>query len=419
MTWAVLSINIKGGTGKSTMAELLSKRLNTEGYEVGVLDADIDSANLASRMGATERVTFTGDHIIEPVVHDGIKVYSMENAFEDSSFSQSGKFMSGVVDNMINHSDWGDLDYMIVDCPPGSSDIFEELVSALRANLLGAISVSTSDAYDDTVRLIKICNHNWVPIIGFVENMAGIYCHGDIITCSNAGNFGESHQVQPFGKGNTKQLVEEAGGEFLGHIPLCLEDTEIQDAASTTLDNMIEAVEKTEQPEFPEDHTGNRSFIRNVWGSVTKGIKQMNQNMDINNLQNKFGVEGRDPLVMEVELTDASILQNILSKVVFTIDNGKIKPIKPKTAKKKGIEIEGGIKISSQDLYDSIRGQKKVMRSINGEITTEPYSIIDAVKMGDAEIWGDKTINRLSVLDNILTKAVDLDEIHKMIKEAD
>lgn len=415
MTWAILSINIKGGTGKSTIAQILAEELHEEGYDVGVIDADIDSANLATRMNATEKVTFHGDHVIEPVTHNGIKVYSMENAFEDSSFSQSGQFMGEVVENMINHSDWGDLDYMIVDCPPGSSDVFEELVVALRANILGAISVGMPNAVNDTARLIKVCNHNWIPIIGFIENMSGLYCHNGVVDCKNAG-LKETHQVNPFGKGDIKHFINELDGNFLGDIPLCVDDTEITDVADDTIENMIEAVENAEEPKLPEDHTGDRSFIRNVWGTITEGVKQMNEKMDIEGLQNQFGVEGRDPLVIKIELTDASILPNTLSTVIVTVNKGKIRPMRLRKAKKKNIKIEGGIKISSQDIYDAMRGKKKVMRSINGEVTTEPYSIIDAVKFGDAEIEGEKTINRLAVLDKILSETVDMDDIQDIIK---
>lgn len=416
MTWAVLSINIKGGTGKSTIAEITANELNSRGYDVGVLDADIDSANLASRLGADEKITFKGDHVVEPVEHNGMKVFSMYNAFEESSFSQSGEFMSNIVDDMVNSSDWGEVDYMVVDCPPGSSDIFDELVQTLRPNILGAVSVGTPDAVKDTVRLIKVCNHNWIPIIGFIENMSGLYCHGEVVDCKNAG-FSEAHQVAPFGQGTIEEYVNELGGNFIGQIPLCVEDTDIEEAAPDTIDSLIESIEEADEPKLPADNTGDKKFIRNVWGTIKEGIKQLNTNMNIERMQNQFGVEGRDPLVMKIKLTDASILTSVLSEVVLTVDDGKIRPIRPKKAKKKGLEIEAGIRITSQDLYDAIRGEKKMLRSYTGEVVVEPYSIIDAVKMGDAEIWGERTVNRLAVLDKILTEAVDMEDLHQMIED--
>jgi len=418
MTWAVLVINIKGGTGKSTVAQRLTEKLRDKGYSVGAFDADIDSANLSSRMGVTEKVGFTGDHTVEPVEHEGIKLYSMENAFEDASFSQNGQFMREVVDNMVNHSDWGDIDYMVVDCPPGSSDVFEELVRALRTNMLGAISVGIPDAVEDTARLVKVCNHNWVPIIGFIENMSGVYCHGDSVKCGNAG-IGSSHEIYPFGQGDIESFAENIEGNFIGSIPLCIEDTDIDEASPETFSNLITSIEMAAQeggPELPNDNIGDRSFIKNVWGTIKQAKERMNQQLDIQNLQDTFGVEGRDPLVVKIELTDATGLASIISEVVITVSAGQVKIMRPGKAKRAGIEIESGVRITSQDLYDAMRNEKKVMRSINGSVTTVPYSIIDAVKMGDAEIWGDRTINRLAVLDRILSEVVTMDEVTEMVE---
>lgn len=411
MTWAILVGNIKGGTGKSTVTQQVSYALRDEGYDVGVLDADIDSSNLATRFGANERVEFEGDHIVKPVEHDGLKIFSMENAFEESSFNQSGQFMGDVVNSMITSSEFGDPDFLVVDCPPGSSDVFEELVRSLRANILGAISVGISDAVDDTARFIKICNHNWIPILGFVENMAGGHAYGEPVMVSNGE--GEENEFTPFGKGNIPSLTERVGGNFLGHIPLCGQGSEVKSAAEETIQNAVDSIEEAKPPELPEDNTGDSNFIRNLWGSISSGLEKMNEDLPVSQIQDRFGVEGREPLVLELELTDASALTSIFSKVIITIDDGNIKVLRPGKAKRKGLDVEAGVKVKSQDLYDAIREEKMVMRSVTGEITTEPYSLIDAVKMGDAEVWGDKVINRLSVLDRILSDVVSMSEVQE------
>lgn len=423
MTWAVLITNNKGGTGKSTMAVEIAKELNRKDYDTGLMDADIDSANLASRLGCEKKITFRDDHIIQPVEHMGMKLYSMENAFEESTFSQTGEFFKDVIDNMINHSDWGKLDYMVVDCPPGSSDVFDELVRALRPSIKGAVSVGQPDAVDDTVRLVKVCNHNWVPIISFIENMSGMVCHNKEVTCDGGetndifnDESTEPHSIEPFGSGDIEELVENVGGNFAGRIPLVVDDTEITDHDNNTINNTVELIEEAEQPKLPEDKTGDPSFIRNVWKIIRDGIDRMNETYDIEEIQDKFGVENRDPLVMKVELTDAGpISSRVLDAVVLTVDDGNIKPIKESKAKRYGYSIEGGIKISSQDLYDSIKGEKTVMRSVTGEVFTENYSITKSVQMGDAEVWGDKTVNRLAVLDKILTKVVDMEEVRELV----
>lgn len=422
MTYAILSINIKGGTGKSTVAEHLAYELRDRGHDVGVMDADIDSANLASRFGAEERVTFKGDHIIQPVETDGIELYSMENAFEESSFSQSGDFMGDVIQQMINSSAFNDPDYLIVDCPPGSSDVFEELVRALRKNLLGAISVGIPDAVEDTARLVKVCNHNWVPVLGFIENMSGVYCHGEMVTCSNStdgDSFStDSHAVEPFGNGEIEAFATEMGGNFLGSIPLCHNPEELPDAAQDAISSAAETIEDADEPAMPEDNIGQEGFVRNVIKSVLSGFKQINKELPVDRIQNEFGVEDREPLVIKIEITDAGPITGMMSSFIVTARDGELKVMREGKASRKGIRPEGGMKITSQDLYDAINGEKKVMRSVNGEITTEPYSIIDAVKMGDADIWGDRTINRLSVLDRIMTDVVDMSDVQKAMQNA-
>lgn len=424
MTWTVLSINNKGGTGKSTIAIELAQMMRDDGYDIGLMDADIDSANLASKLGCDKRVTFRGDHIIEPVEYNDMRVYSMENAFQDSAFSQSGEFFKEVIDNMVNHSDWGELDYMVVDCPPGSSDVFDELVRALRPNILGAISVGQPDAVEDTNRLVKVCNHNWVPIIGFIENMSGLVCHGEEITCNGSeeegvlfdGSDNTGHEIYPFGEGTIEAYVEETEGMFLGRIPLVADDSDITDYDNGTIERAVRTIESADPPIIPDDNTGDPSFIKNVWNIVNDGVEEMNKQYDIEEIQNKFGVEDRDPLVMELKLTDAGpISSRVLDSIVLTVDDGNLKPLRKSKALNGGYAVEAGMEISSQDLYDSLRGEKKVMKAVTGEVTTVQYSITKAVQMGDAEVWGERTINRLAVLDKILSEVVDMGEVRQIV----
>lgn len=179
----------------------------------------------------------------------------------------------------------------------------------------------------------------------------------------------------------------------------------------------VQAIEDSPEPEMPEDNLGNKGFIRNVWSSISGGLEQINEELPVEKLQEQFGVEGREPLVMELHLTDAGMVSGIFDTVIITVDDGQFTVMRPSKAKRKGVPVEGGMKISSEDLSYALNGEKKVMRSVTGEVTTEPYSIIDAVKMGDAEIWGDKTVNRLAVLDRILSEVVPMDEVQRIVKQ--
>lgn len=412
MAQVILVINIKGGTGKSTISEHLSYKLRDEGHDVGVMDADIDSANLATRLGAKERVEFEGDHTIKPVEHDDLLLYSMENAFENTSFAQSGEFMKEVVNDMISHSNWGDIDYLVVDCPPGSSDVFEQLVRSLRPNMLGAVSVSQPGAVHDTVRLTKVCNHNWIPILGFIENMTGIVDEHGYITHNNS-----DKRVLPFGEPEMEEFCQKTGGAYLGSIPLCTDESLIPEHADEALSEAVSVIEEAEMPKLPEDHTQDPSFIKNLWKGLLTGVKNINSQFNVKELQDQYGVEDRDPLTIELELTDASGLTGIMSNMILKGGEGRMRVMRPKKAKRKGITPEGGIRISSQDLYNAINGKKTVMRSVTGEVTETSYSIIEAVQMGDAEVWGERTINRLSILDRVLAEAIPMDEVKKAVME--
>lgn len=410
MTKAVLVGNNKGGTGKSTVATRLAKALRDSGHDIGLMDADIDSANLATRLGCDKKVEFTGDHVIKPVEHEGMKLYSMENAFEESTFSQSGQFMKKVINNMVTQSDWGELDYIVVDCPPGSSDVFDELITALRKNLVGAISVGQPDAADDTARFVKVCNHNWVPIIGFVENMSGMVIDGEVLEY-------DDEPVKPFGSDTIRELAVNLEGRFIGSIPLCLRSTKIEDYCSDVFDRMVGEIENSELAKMPENNEGNKSFIKNLWKIVKQGIEEMNNEYDISSIQGEYGVEDRDPLVMELKLTDAGpISSKVLSSIVLTVDGGEIQPTRKSKLRRRGMSVEAGMEISSQDLYDAIKGEKKVMKSTTGEVFTEPYSITKAVQMGDAQLWGERTVNRLAVLDKILTEVIDMADVREAVE---
>jgi hypothetical protein len=242
--------------------------------------------------------------------------------------------------------------------------------------------------------------------------MRGVSAFNETVAVNHEG---KEKEIYPFGKGKIEQFSQQIGGNFVGGVPLCCHGSEIEDEADDTMKNIVSVIEEAEAPELPDDNIGNPSFISNVWKTIKSGIDQMNNAYNVSEIQDEFGVEGRDPLVMSLKLTDAGPITSVLDEVILTVDAGNITVMRPGKAKRRGVTIEGGMEITSQDLYDSVRGEKKVMRSVTGELTTEPYSITKAVQMGDATIWGDKTINRLAVLDKILSDVVDMEEVRKVV----
>lgn len=406
----ILSASSKGGVGKSQIAKLTAYQLARDGYNVAMMDADIDSSNLSSRMGISDRVEHTDDDLIKPVEKDGIKVYSMESAFQDSSFSQSGDFMRVVIRNMVNGADWEDPDYLVVDCPPGTKDIFDELIKVLRYDILGAVVVGQSDTVDDVGRMTKVCNHNHVPIIGYIENMSGVWAEGELVYTPKSNNL-----LAPFGKGSVEALADGIGGRFLGPIPLCNDPSDIENAATNTIKSIAIAVGDAEKPELPDLKQGDKGFIRNVLNGLKSAIKTVNNELNVNELQQRFG-NPNDPKVISLEIKDAEGSWVLPSKVHLKLEDG-LKVLRSPD------DVYGGIRITSQELKFALEGERIVMDSPTAlyqddTISTESYGLVDAVQMGKADVWGEDVINYLSLLDKIFDEVIDESKIQKAVRNS-
>lgn len=403
----ILSTSSKGGVGKSEVARLAAYNLKENGYDVAMMDADIDSSNLSSRMGVDGRVEHTDDDKIEPIEKDGIAVYSMESAFTDSSFSQSGEFMRVVIRNMIEGTDWDDPDYMIVDCPPGTKDIFDEVVKVLRDDMLGAVIIGQSDTIDDVGRMVKVCNHNFVPIIGFIENMSGVWSEGELVKTPKSGNL-----LAPFGRGNVEKLAKEINGKYLGSIPLCDDGNRIEEAGKNTINAIGSSVEKAERPEMPDLNEGNKGFVRNVLKALKATIKTVNNELDVAALQERFG-NPDNPKTICIELTDAEGTWMMPTKVHLKIEGG-FKPVRNPDS------VFGGVKISSQELKFALEGERLIMDSpqalySDDIMATTEYGLVDAVQMGKADVWGEDVINYLSLLDKVFSEVIDRTQLQKAV----
>lgn len=404
----ILSTSSKGGVGKSEVAKLTAYQLKRDGFKVGMLDADIDSSNLSSRMGAEGRVEFTDNDEIVPVQKDGITIYSMESAFEDSSFSQSGEFMRTVIRNMANGTQWGDIDYLIVDTPPGTKDIFDEVVNVFRDDLLGAIVVGQSDSIDDIGRMTKVCNYNYVPIIGYVENMSGFYMDGELVE-------GKKGIAAPFGRGNIENFANNIGGKFLGPIPLCNDESEIESAARNTIKTIAINIKEVEPVEQPDMNYGDKGFIRNLWTGVKTAIQTANDKFNVEELQEKYG-QPDNPRVCQIQLTDAQDSWVLPSKINLVL-SGRLRVVRNPD------EVFGGIEISSQELKFALEGERLVMDSAialynSDHMDQQKYGLVDAIQMGKADVWGEDVVNYMSLLDKIFNEVIDDSEIRQAIRQA-
>jgi Mrp family chromosome partitioning ATPase len=201
----------KGGVGKSTVAVNLARSLQARGYRVGVLDADITGPSTAKLLGVETSRLSAGPEGIEPVDSRGVKVISMAFALSgpDSAVVWRGPMKMAAIKQFLSDVSWGDLDYLIIDLPPGTSD--EPLsVVQLLPDLSGAVIVTTPQevALLDSRKAVNMAKSMKVPILGIVENMSGLVCP----------HCGEVLEI--FKTGGGERAAKELDVPFLGAIPL-------------------------------------------------------------------------------------------------------------------------------------------------------------------------------------------------------
>jgi ATP-binding protein involved in chromosome partitioning len=199
----------KGGVGKSTVSANLAVALAQAGASVGLLDADITGPNIPLMMGLEGTPKATGDNKIVPLERYGVKVISIAFFVPDGQpIVWRGPLVGGAIQQFLRDVAWGDLDYLVVDLPPGTSDA--QLTLAQAVPISGAVLVTTPQqvAVLDVQKALAMFARMSVPVIGLVENMSAFVCP----------HCGEATEI--FGRGGGERFARENDIEFLGGVPL-------------------------------------------------------------------------------------------------------------------------------------------------------------------------------------------------------
>ncbi|MBU6487038.1 MAG: iron-sulfur cluster carrier protein ApbC [Burkholderiales bacterium] len=199
----------KGGVGKSTTAVNLALALASEGAAVGILDADIYGPSLPMMLGIEGRPESPDGKSMNPMKGHGIEANSIGFLVDqDNPMVWRGPMVTSALEQLLRQTNWSELDYLIVDMPPGTGDI--QLTLAQRVPVTGAVIVTTPQdiALIDAKKGLKMFEKVGVPILGLVENMS-------IHVCSNCG-----HAEHIFGTGGAERMAKDYGVEVLGSLPL-------------------------------------------------------------------------------------------------------------------------------------------------------------------------------------------------------
>ena len=205
----VLVMSGKGGVGKSSVATNLAMALVRTGYRVGLLDADIYGPSIPTMLGIAGRPVSMDGKTIEPLARFGLKLMSIGFLLEDpkAAVIWRGPMLHGALQQFMGDVAWGELDFLVMDLPPGTGDV--ALTLSQKVKVTGAVIVTTPQAVatDDVFKSISMCVKVNIPILGVVENMSWFI-----------DSAGVKHEL--FGKGGGDAVAEFAKAPLLGQIPL-------------------------------------------------------------------------------------------------------------------------------------------------------------------------------------------------------
>lgn len=208
----IVVLSGKGGVGKSTVAANLAAGLALEGLRTGLLDVDVHGPSIPRIMGlAGVKPEMAGDAILPVEWNWNLKVVSMGFflANPDEAVIWRGPVKGGVIKQFLTQVAWGDLDCLVVDCPPGTGDEPLSVLQMLGEDATALVVTSPQDvAIDDVRRSIGFCRELGNPVLGIVENLSGFHCP----------QCGTVHDI--FKSGGGERLAESAGVPFLGRIPI-------------------------------------------------------------------------------------------------------------------------------------------------------------------------------------------------------
>jgi ATP-binding protein involved in chromosome partitioning len=201
----------KGGVGKTTISVNLAYGLCVNGFSTGLLDADITGPNVAKMLGCEEGVIYINESIV-PFEKYGAKMISMASLIpKGQPLIWRGPMRSKVINQFLADVDWGELDYLIADLPPGTGDEILTIAQEMKPDCAVIVTTPQEVSVMDAERAVNMAKQMGIPFIGIVENMSGFSCPHCVA------------EIDLLGKDGGLKLADELGVRFLGKIPFEIE----------------------------------------------------------------------------------------------------------------------------------------------------------------------------------------------------
>ena len=232
----------KGGVGKSLVTSELAVKLHRQGYKVGVLDADITGPSIPKVFGIHEKAVGNDKGVFPAQTPEGIKIISVNLMLdnEEDPVIWRGPVIAGVVKQFWNEVIWGDLDYLLVDMPPGTGDVPLTVFQSLPVDGIVVVTSPQDLVSMIVAKAVKMANMMHIPVLGFVENYS-------YLRCPDCGR-----KISVFGKSHLDEIAAQFNLPILEHLPIdpavaeAYDNGQMETVNTEALSAAVEAIEKTE-----------------------------------------------------------------------------------------------------------------------------------------------------------------------------
>lgn len=369
--YAVLVASGKGGTGKTLLSLNLAYTLKNRGKRVGLLDSDFSSKSLWDFLTLPEEPMSVSGERFHPVEFDGLKLFSMNLLVGSRAVSMEGPQYSELLRDAVQASEWGEIDYMVVDAPPGFSDIFKRTVEVFP-NFLGSMVISQPAHATDLRSAITLLKDLEVRIIGLIENMSFF-------------QVGEE-TVDIFGRSVVDEVGKEFGVDVFGKIPLSMEVRRLVEAKTPFLTGDLAApVERaadkilTLEPETPGFLARFKEWVKEkVDRALTSTILAINDEIDIAGVQDQFAYPGGSVIELNIMKED---MRTPISTWRFMVHEKKLMAVENPAIPDYRIDI----------WIDAIKWALLRNRTLaDGSV----YDFESALRLGQMRLWGDMSMAR-------------------------